>query len=109
MADYTYEQFKEMTVADLRKIADGIQHEALQGHSTMHKEQLLPALCKALGIQVHHAAVGSEKARVKADLRKVKAKRDAATASRDRATLAVTRRQIHVLKHKLRRMAARSA
>ncbi len=109
MADYTYEQLKEMTVEDLRKIADGIQHEAIQGHNTMHKEQLLPALCTALGIQTHHAAAGAEKARIKAALRKVQAKRDAATTARDRAALAATRRQIHVLKHKLRRLAAKIA
>jgi hypothetical protein len=104
MADYTYEQLKAMTVADLRKIADGIEHEAIQGHSTMHKEQLLPALCKALGIHLHLVAVGEEKSRMKAAIRKLKVRRDEALASHDGARLAVVRRQIHVLKHKLRRM-----
>jgi hypothetical protein len=109
MAEYTYEQLGGMTVAELRSIADGIQHEALQGHSTMHKEQLLPALCKALNIQVHHVAVGAEKTRIKAVIRKLKARRDQAVASRDSAQLATVRRQLHVLKHKLRRMAVQSA
>ncbi len=58
---YTYEQLSKMNVADLRKIADGIEHEATKGHSTMHKEKLLPALCIALGIEAHahHEVIGS--------------------------------------------------
>ena len=60
---YTYEQLNKMTVVELRKIADGIEHEATKGHSTMHKEKLLPALCIALGIEAHahHEAKGVEK------------------------------------------------
>ena len=42
---YTYEQLHVMTVAQLREIAQGIEHEAVQGFSTMHKDHLLPALC----------------------------------------------------------------
>jgi len=33
---YTYEQLSRMNVADLRVIADGIEHEAVKGHLTMH-------------------------------------------------------------------------
>jgi predicted nucleotide-binding protein len=109
MASYTYEQLKNMTVAQLRKIADEIEHEALKGHSTMHKDHLLPALCKALNIQVHHAAAGTEKAEIRATIRKLKSKRDEALAAGDHARLADVRHQIHVLKHKLRRMVAKSA
>jgi len=48
--------------------------------------------------------VGEEKSRMKAAIRKLKVRRDEALASHDGARLAVVRRQIHVLKHKLRRM-----
>ena len=109
MADYTYEQLKNMTVADLRKIADGIKHDALEGHSTMHKDHLLPALCKALNIQVHHVATGAHKTQIKALIRRLKADRDAAIKAKDSAKLAGVRRQIHTLKHRLRRMVARTA
>jgi len=109
MESYTYEQLKAMKVADLRKIADGIKHEALDGHTTMHKEQLLPALCTALNIPTHHAIAGKAKLAVKAVIHKLKARRDAAIKAGDRAQLTLARRQIHAMKRKLRRLAARSA
>lgn len=109
MAEYSYDQLSKMTVAELRKIADGIKHEALEGHSTMHKDHLLPALCKALNIQIHHVAVGAHKTQIKALIRRLKADRDKALAAGDRAKLAQVRRQIHTLKHRLRRMAVDTA
>lgn len=106
MADYTFDQLKEMTVAQLRQIAIGLEHEALEGYSTMHKEQLLPALCKALNIPTHHVAMGEDKARIKATIHKLKARRDEAVRSGDEAQLATMRHQIHTLKRRLRHMAA---
>jgi hypothetical protein len=106
MAEHTYEQLKGMNVTQLREIAKDVKHEAVDGYSTMHKEQLLPALCKALSIHVDHAAHGAEKAAIKATLHKLKTKRDAVIAEKKHAELAKVRRQIHVLKHKLRRMVA---
>ncbi len=51
---YTYEELKGKTIAELREIAKGVeQHEAVQGFSQMNKEHLLPALCKALGVDTH--------------------------------------------------------
>jgi soluble P-type ATPase len=105
MADYTYDQLKDMTVAQLRDIAKDLTHEAVKGFSAMHKEQLLPALCNALGIHVHHVAVGAEKAKIKAMIRGLKTRRDEVKAAGDPARLAVVRRQIHAAKRKLRRMA----
>ncbi len=105
MATYTYEQLKVMTVADLRQIADGIQDPALEGHSTMHKDHLLPLLCKVLKIPTHHAAVGAEKTTLKAGIRQLKARRDEVIASGDRAKAAFLRRQIHSRKRRLRRLA----
>ena len=109
MESYTYEQLKEMTVARLREISKGIESDALQGYSTMHKEQLIPQLCKVMGIHTHHAAAGAEKTRIKGIIHKLKARRDEASKARDDAKLAVLRRQIHILKHKLRCMAEKSA
>jgi len=109
MASYTYEQLKDMTVGQLREIALGLQHPALEGHSTMHKEHLLPALCKAMDIHIHHVAVGATKSKIKATIRKLKAGRDATLAAGDRAKLAGIRQQLHALKRRLHRMAAASA
>ena len=102
---YTYEQLKDLTVAQLREIAQGIEHEAVKGFSTMHKEKLLPALCKALGIDahVHHHVVGIDKTKIKGEIRALKAKREAALKAKDRATYRHILREIHDLKNKLRR------
>jgi hypothetical protein len=102
---YTYEQLSGMTVAQLRDVAKGIEHEAVKGYSTMHKEKLLPALCHALGIEthVHHHAVGINKAEIKAEIRKLKADRVAALQGNDRKEFKAVLRKIHHLKRKLRR------
>ncbi len=106
MADYTYEQLKHKTVADLREIAKGLDHEAVQGYTQLNKEHLIPAICTAIGIDahVHHHEVtgGFDKAAAKAKLRALKAERQAAIDAHDRARLRVIRRQRHNLNHKIR-------
>jgi hypothetical protein len=37
-----------MTVGELRKIADGIDHEAVDGHATMHKSLCLPCVQRSV-------------------------------------------------------------
>jgi excinuclease UvrABC helicase subunit UvrB len=102
---YTLEELNKMTVAELRKIADGIDHEATKGHITMHKEKLVPALCIALGIDthVHHHVVGINKKKIKSEIRELKVQRDAAAAAKDYAQLKQVRDRIHKLKHTLRK------
>ncbi|MFB3890756.1 MAG: hypothetical protein ACE15C_01905 [Phycisphaerae bacterium] len=108
MAEYKYDQLKVMTVAQLRDIAKGIQNDALEGYTTMHKDHLLPILCKVLGIPTHHIAHGAEKTRIKGEIRKLKAARDEATKAGKADQLAAIRHNIHVLKRKLRVMAETS-
>ena len=105
---YTYEQLSKLTVAELRKIADTVEHEAVKGHLTMHKEKLLPALCKALQIETHahHEAVGVNKAKVKAEIRMWKKQRAEALAAKDYKKLQDVRQHVHDLKGKLRRSIA---
>ena len=99
---YTYEELKHKTVADLREIAKGIEHEAVQGYTQMNKEHLLVALSKALGIQhEHHAVVGVDKSGIKARIRELKTQREAAIAAHDHAQLKVVRRTIHRLKRRI--------
>lgn len=102
---HTLEELSQRTVAQLRDIAQEIEHEALQGHTTMHKEQLLSALCKALGIEAHehHEVKGINKREIKAQIRKLKLERDAALQAHDPKQLKVIHRKIHRLKHKMRR------
>ena len=99
----TYEELHDMTVAQLRKVADEIEDERLDGHNTMHKEPLLKALCEVLGIEahVHHEVVGIDKTAIKQQIRALKVERDAALEAKDRKKLKEVRRKIHRLKHRI--------
>src|SRR5260370_35273763 len=71
--EYTLEQLKHKTVVELREIAKGIEHEAVQGYTQLNKEHLLVAISKALGIQhEHHEVVGVDKAAIKSRIRELK-------------------------------------
>jgi hypothetical protein len=99
---YTFEELKHKTVVDLRDIAKGIEHEAVQGYTQMNKDHLLVALAKALGIQhEHHDVVGVDKSGIKAKIRELKTQRAAAIAAHDHAQLKVVRRTIHRLKRRI--------
>jgi len=102
---HTFQELKGKTVAQLREIASGIEHEAVQGHSQMNKEHLLSALCKALGIEMHahHEVKGINKAEMKVKIQELKKKRDQALAAHDHPQLKAVRRDIHHLKRALRR------
>lgn len=102
---YTYEELKGKTIAELREIAAGVEHEAVQGYTQLHKDQLLPALCKALGIEAHahHHVVGIDKTAIKTKIHGLQKKRDEILAGKDRAELKGVLRQIHDLKRRMRR------
>ena len=102
---HTYEELHAMTVAQLREVAEGIEHEAVHGYSTMHKEDLLPALCEALGIEAHehHEVVGIDKDAVKAKIRELKSQRAALIEAKDSKQLKRVRRKIRGLKRKIRK------
>jgi len=102
---YTFHELKEKTVADLREIAKGIEHEAVEGATQMNKDHLLKALCTALNIEMHehHDVVGIDKAGIKTKIRELKKKRDEILASPDRSQLHGVLRQIHALKRTIRR------
>ena len=102
---HTYQDLKEMTVAQLREVASGLEHEAVQGYTQLNKEHLLLAVCQALSIDPHehHEAVGINKAKIKADIRKLKVDRQAALEAKNRQELKKIRREIRGLKRKIRK------
>jgi len=106
---YTFKQLRDMKVTQLREIAQGLQNSELEGYSTMHKDHLLPILCKLLNIPTHHIAHGEAKAKMKAAIRKMEARRDEALKAKNYKAVSAARRLIHGLKHKLRNMAEQSA
>ena len=102
---YTYDVLKGKTITDLREIAKSVeQHEAVQGYSQMNKDHLLPALCKALGIDSHHhhTAVGIDKGALKAKMRELKKERQAALESHAGDELKSIRRHMHHLNRQIR-------
>ena len=100
---HTYEELKHKTVAELREIAEGNEHEALQGYTQLNKEHLLVALCKALGIDMHqhHEVKGVNKSGLKSQIKRLKQQRDEAIAAHDHEQLKDVRRRMHHLKRTL--------
>jgi vacuolar-type H+-ATPase subunit F/Vma7 len=70
----------------------------------MNKAHLLPALCKALGIDthVHHHAEGIDKPTMKAKMKDLKKQRDAAIVAHDHELLKNIRRQLHYFNRQIR-------
>lgn len=101
---HTYEELKEKTIAELREIAQGVESEHVQGYSQMNKDHLLPALCRALGIDLHehHAVKGIDKSAIKTKMRELKKRRDEALEAGDHAELRSVRRQLHRLNRQIR-------
>lgn len=101
---HTYDELKEKTLQELRAIAAAIQHDAVKGASQMNKDHLLPALCKALGIDAHEHAVvvGIDKTVLKAKMHQLQKERDAALDAHDAIALKSVRRQLHHLNHQIR-------
>jgi len=102
---YTFKELKHMKVAELRDIAKGMEHEAVQGYTQLNKDHLLEALCTALQIDMHehHVAVGIDKTGIKQKIKKLKAKRDRAILDKDHKAMLKARQEIKALKTQLRK------
>jgi len=104
MAEHGFESLKKKTIAELREIAKELEHEAVKGYTQLRKDELLLAVCKAVGVdpKEHHHIVGVDKKAVKDEIRELKTQRDAAIDAKDRVQLKRIRRKIHQRKHRLR-------
>ena len=102
---HTYEELKHKPLTELREIAAGIEHAAVQGYTQLNKDHLLVALCTALGIDMkaHKEVKGIDKAAVKTRIKEWKGKRDAALAAHDRTALKLALDQTHHLKRTMRK------
>lgn len=99
-----WHELEKMKVTDLREMAK--DKTGLTGVSGMNKDQLVEALAQALDIPKPHKVVeGAAKTRIKQQIRELKAVRAAALENRDREALLKARKQIHVLRRKLRAQA----
>ncbi len=106
--DYTLKDLKKSTVAQLKEIAAGIDHEAVKDHADLKKGPLITAICKALGIDSPelHVAQGTDKASLKAKIKGMKKDREKAVDAHDHKKLKKIRREIKDLRNLLRRALA---
>jgi post-segregation antitoxin (ccd killing protein) len=102
---HTFPELKHKTLAELKEIAAGITHDAVQGYTQLNKDHLLVAICKALSIDMHahHEVKGIDKAGAKTKIHDWQKKRDEALAAKDRKKLKVALNHIHHFKHQLRK------
>ncbi len=102
---YTFPELKSKALTELREIAAGITHDAVQGYTQLNKDHLLVAICTALNIDMHahHEIKGIDKVAVKARIQDWKKKRDEALAAHDRKALKIAMHQIHQLKRTMRK------
>lgn len=103
--EYTFKDLKSKTVAQLKEIAKGLEHEAVQGYTQLNKADLLQAVCTALGVDMHehHEVQGVDKSKVKARIKELKVERDKALEAKDHAQLKAVRTRIKRLKKTLRK------
>jgi len=102
---YTFNELKGKTVAQLKEIAAGIDHEAVKGYTQMNKDHLLKTICEALSIDIHehHEVVDLDKSSIKLKIKELKKKRDKALKAHDHKKLKKIRHEIKSLKNELRR------
>jgi DNA polymerase III epsilon subunit-like protein len=102
-----YKTLHKKTVAELREMAHA-QFPDIEGTSAMHKDKLLEALCARMGIDRHghHEAVvaGVSIPDLKKKVHALKGEKAKALSKGDRAAVKKSRKEIHKLKHKMRRL-----
>jgi hypothetical protein len=96
---------KHKTVARLREIAAGIEHDAVKGRTRLNRGRLITAICKALNVETfrRNHAEGADASVMKSRIKELKKQRDGALSTHDHARLKAVRREIRSLKVKLRR------
>src|SRR5262245_65399449 len=101
---YSYEELRKKTIDELREIAKGVEHDAVKGYTQMNKDHLLPALCKALGIEGHghHEVIGIDKGKIKAKIKELKGARDKELEAQDNAQLKQIRRKMNNMTRSVR-------
>ena len=102
---YTYEELKEKNLTELHEIAEGMEHEAVKGHTQLKKEHLITAICEALNLDthVHREVKGINKTALKNAIKKLKLKREKAKSDKKSKELKKIIDQIRKLKRKLRK------
>jgi hypothetical protein len=106
-----WKDLEKMTVLKLRE--EALKYPQIEGVHGKHKEQLMDEIAHALGIEKPHARFSESIVHTKADLKHkihdLKAERERLLAAHDHEKLHEIRREMHELKHTIRKLEAKAA
>jgi len=106
-----WKDLEKMTVLKLRE--EALKFPEIEGVHGKNKEQLMDELAKSLGIEKPHVHFAEKIVHTKSDLKhKMKehqTERDKVLQAHDHKKLHDVRRQVHKLKHEIRKIEAKAA
>ncbi len=106
-----WKDLERMTVLKLRE--EALKFPQIEGVHGKHKEQLMDELAQIQGIEKPHAHFAGTVVHTKADLKNkihdLQSERDKLLEAHDHKKLHEVRRQIHELKHTIRKIEAKAA
>ncbi len=106
-----WKDLEKMTVLKLRE--EALKFPEIEGVHGKNKEQLMDELAKVLGIEkphVHFAEKGGDtKSVLKHKIKELKTERENVLQAHDHKKLHDVRRQVHKLKHEIRKIEAKVA
>ena len=106
-----WKDMEKMTVLKLRE--EALKFPQIESVHSKHKDQLMQELADILGIEKPHThfteTVVSTKSELKHKIHQLKTERDQLVAAHDHKRLHEVRREMHELKHAIRRIEAKAA
>ena len=106
-----WRDLEKMTVLKLRE--EALKYPQIEGVHGKHKEQLMDEIAAALGIQKPHAQFTETIVHTKSDLKhkiqELKIEREKLLQTHDHKKLHEVRRELHELKHTIRKIEAKAA
>ena len=106
-----WKDLEKMTVPKLRE--EALKYPQIEGVHGKNKSQLMNELSRTLGIQKPHVQFSETTVHTKSDLKhriqELKAERDRFVATHDHGSLHAVRREMHSLKHAIRKIEAKGA
>jgi hypothetical protein len=106
-----WKDLEKMTVLKLRE--EALKYPQIEGVHGKHKEQLMDEIAKALGIEKPHSHFADTVVHTKADLKhkieELKIEREKLLVAHDHKKLHDVRREMHELKHTIRKLEAKAA
>jgi len=106
-----WKDLEKMTVLKLRE--EALKSPQIQGVHGKNKEQLMDEIATALGIEKPHRQFTETTVHTKSDLKAkihgLQAERDKVLQTHDHKKLHDVRREIHEIKHQIRKLEAKAA